>query len=98
MNIVTALFSIARQISDSGLDEINKLEEKANSDVQKYHTDMKGVKGWIAKSRESWIISLALIFAIPFVTVWLVNYKNSVFTNNRSDEEITFEDEDDYEE
>lgn len=98
MNIVTALFSIARQISDSGLDEINKLEEKANIDVQKYHTDMKGVKGWIAKSRESWIISLALIFAIPFVTVWLVNYKNSVFTNNRSDEEITFEDEDDFEE
>lgn len=97
MNIVTALFSIARQISDSGLDEINKLEEKANSDVQKYHTDMKGVKGWIAKSRESWIISLALIFAIPFVTVWLVNYKNSVFTQGRSDEEITFEDEEDYE-
>lgn len=96
MNIVTALFSIARQISDSGLDEINKLEEKANSDVQKYHTDMKGVKGLIAKSRESWIVSLALIFAIPFVTVWLVNYKNSVFTNNRSDEEMTFEDEEEF--
>lgn len=93
MNIVTALFSIARQISDTGLDEINKLEEKANSDVLKYHTGMKGIKGWIAKSRESWIISLILIFAIPFVTVWLVNYKNSVFTNNQSNEEITFDDE-----
>lgn len=98
MNIVTALFSIARQISDSGLDEINKLEEKANQDVQKYHTDMKGVKGWIAKSRESWIISLILIFAIPFVTVWLVNYKNSVFTKGVSEEDMTFEDEEEFEE
>jgi hypothetical protein len=97
MNIVTALFSIARQISDGSYDEINKLEEKANSDVMKYHTDMKGVKGWIAKSRESWIISLALIFAIPFVTVWLVNYKNSVFTKGQSSEDMTFEDEEDFE-
>ena len=99
MNIVTALFSIARQISDTGLDEINKLEEKANQDVQKYHTDMKGIKGWIAKSRESWIISLILIFAIPFVTVWLVNYKNSVITKGSDDSEIGFEDDqDEYEE
>lgn len=92
MNIVTALFSVARQISDGNLDEVNKLEEKANSDVAKYHTGMKGIKGWIAKSRESWIFSLVLIFAIPFVTVWLVNYKNSIFTQ-KSAEEMTFEDE-----
>ena len=43
-------------------------------------------------------LEIILIFAIPFVTVWLVNYKNSVFTNNQSNEEITFDDEEeDYE-
>jgi hypothetical protein len=95
MNLVKALFSIARQISDSDLDEINKLEEKANQDVIKYHTDQKGIKGLIAKSRESWIFNLALIYLIPFVTVWLVNYKNQIFTTPKSVEEITFDDDDD---
>lgn len=95
MNLVKALFSIARQISDSDLDEINKLEEKANQDVIKYHTDQKGIKGLIAKSRESWIFNLALIYLIPFVTVWLVNYKNQIFTTPKSVEDITFDDDDD---
>lgn len=97
MNIVKALFSVARQISDSDLDEINKLEEKANQDVIKYHTDMPGIKGKIAKSRESWIFNLALIYAIPFVTVALVNYKNQIFTKEKSIEDITFEDDDELE-
>jgi len=97
MNIVKALFSVARQISDSDLDEINKLEEKANQDVIKYHTDMPGIKGKIAKSRESWIFNLALIYAIPFVTVALVNYKNQIFTKEKSIEDITFEDDEDLE-
>lgn len=95
MNIVKALFSVARQISDSDLDEINKLEEKANQDVLKYHSDMPGIKGKIAKSRESWIFNLALIYAIPFVTVALVNYKNQIFTKEKSIEDITFEDDED---
>lgn len=97
MNIVKALFSVARQISDSDLDEINKLEEKANQDVIKYHSDMPGIKGKIAKSRESWIFNLALIYAIPFVTVALVNYKNQIFTKEKSIEDITFEDDEDLE-
>ena len=97
MNIVKALFSVARQISDSDLDEINKLEEKANQDVIKYHSDMPGIKGKIAKSRESWIFNLALIYAIPFVTVALVNYKNQIFTKEKSIEDITFEDDDELE-
>jgi hypothetical protein len=97
MNIVKALFSVARQISDSDLDEINKLEEKANQDVLKYHSDMPGIKGKIAKSRESWIFNLALIYAIPFVTVALVNYKNQIFTKPKSVEELSFDD-DDFEE
>lgn len=97
MNIVKALFSVARQISDSDLDEINKLEEKANQDVIKYHTDMPGIKGNIAKSRESWIFNLALIYAIPFVTVALVNYKNQILTKEKSIEDITFEDDDELE-
>lgn len=92
MNLVKALFSIARQISDSDLNEINKLEEKANDDVSKYHTDMKGIKGLIAKSRESWIFNLALIYAIPFITVALVNYKNQIFTKDRNDKELSFDD------
>lgn len=95
MNIVKALFSVARQISDSDLDEINKLEEKANADVIKYHSDMPGIKGKIAKSRESWIFNLALIYAIPFITVALVNYKNSIFTKEKSAAELTFDDEED---
>lgn len=95
MNLIKALFSIARQISDSDLDEINKLEEKANQDVLKYHSDMPGIKGKIAKSRESWIFNLALIYAIPFVTVALVNYKNQIFTKQKSAEELNFDDDDD---
>ena len=98
MNIVKALFSVARQISDSDLDEINKLEEKANADVIKYHSDMPGLKGKIAKSRESWIFNLALIYAIPFITVALVNYKNSIFTKEKSAEDITFDEDDDFDE
>jgi hypothetical protein len=94
MNIVKALFSVARQISDSDLDEINKLEERANADVIKYHTEQKGLKGLIAKSRESWIFNLALIYLIPFVTVWLVNYKNQIFNPQKSAESINFEDDD----
>lgn len=66
MNIVTALFSVARQISDGNLDEVNKLEEKANSDVAKYHTGMKGIKGWIAKSRESWIFFFGINICYTF--------------------------------
>jgi hypothetical protein len=84
MNIVNALFSVARTISDGGnLDDINKLEERAKSEVLTYHTEQKGIKGLIAKSRESWIFNLALIFAVPLVSAWFINLKNEIYTKSQ---------------
>ena len=93
MNLVQALFSVARQISDSDVNEINKLEEKAKSDVLTYHTDMKGFKGLYARLHSGWIFQLGLIFTIPFVVSYFTNMKGRILTGNfNNDEEEDYDD------
>lgn len=99
MDLVNALFSIARQISDSDLNEINKLEEKAKQEVITYHTDMKGLKGLYAKLHRGWMFQLVLVFVIPFAVNYFVNLKSQILTKSNSSPEEDFEEyEDDDEE
>jgi hypothetical protein len=96
MDLVKALFSVARQISDSDVNEINKLEEKAKSDVLTYHTEQKGFKGLYARLHQGWILQLGLIFAIPFVVSYFTNMKGQILTgryNQGEDEDYEDEDE-----
>jgi hypothetical protein len=96
MDLVKALFSVARQISDSDVNEINKLEEKAKSDVLTYHTEQKGFKGLYARLHQGWILQLGLIFAIPFVVSYFTNMKGQILTgryNQNEDEDYEDEDE-----
>lgn len=99
MDLVNALFSIARQISDSDLNEINKLEEKAKSEVITYHTDMKGLKGLYAKLHRGWMFQLGLVFIIPFAVNYFVNLKSQILTksNNQEEDFDDYEDEDEEE-
>ena len=94
MDLVNALFSIARQISDSDLNEVNKLEEKAKAEVITYHTDMKGLKGFYAKLHRGWMFQLALVFVIPFAVNYFVNLKSQILTKGTGTSE---DDLDDYE-
>ena len=96
MDLVNALFSVARQISDSDLNEINKLEEKAKSDVVTYHTDMKGFKGLYARLHRGWIFQLGLVFAVPFLVNYFVNLKSQILTKEKGpgEEFDDYEDED----
>jgi hypothetical protein len=100
MDLVNALFSIARQISDSDLNEINKLEEKAKGEVITYHTDMKGFKGLYAKLHRGWMFQLALVFVIPFAVNYFVNLKSQILTKGtgNQDEELDDYEDDDEEE
>ncbi len=98
MDLVNALFSVARQISDSDLNEINKLEEKAKSDVITYHTDMKGFKGLYARLHRGWIFQLGLVFAVPFAVNYFVNLKSQILTKEvgeRDDDDYDDDDEED---
>jgi hypothetical protein len=99
MDLVNALFSVARQISDSDLNEINKLEEKAKSDVITYHTDMKGFKGLYARLHRGWIFQLGLVFAVPFAVNYFVNLKSQILTGatNNAMEDEDYDDEDEEE-
>jgi len=95
MDLVKALFSVARQISDSDVNEINKLEDKAKADVLTYHTEQKGLKGLYARLHQGWILQLGLIFTIPFVVSYFTNMKSKILTGGFNEEE---EDYDDYDE
>ena len=96
MDLITALFSIARQISDSDIDEINKLESKAKSEVSKYHTEQTGIKGFYAKIHKGFLLQLALIFIVPFVVNYFIKLKSNILTTQNSDLE-DFEDDDEQE-
>ena len=96
MDLITALFSIARQISDSDIDEINKLESKAKSEVSKYHTEQTGIKGLYAKIHKGFLLQLALIFIVPFVVNYFIKLKSNILTTQNSDLE-DFEDDDEQE-
>lgn len=96
MDLKTALFSIARQVSDSDLDEINKLEEKASRDVQTWHSDQKGFKGLYVKIHKGWLFQLILVFIVPVITAYFISYKNNIMTkginNNENFDSDEYED------
>jgi hypothetical protein len=98
MDLVNALFSIARQISDGDLNEINKLEEKAKGEVITYHTDMKGLKGLYAKLHRGWMFQLGLVFIIPFAVNYFVNLKSQILTKGTGGNNEDFEDYEDEDE
>jgi hypothetical protein len=95
MDLKTALFAIARQVSDSDLDEINKLEEKASRDVNTWHSDQKGFKGMYVKLHKGWLFQLVLVFIVPVVTAYFISFKNKIMT--RSTEQDTFDDGEEFE-
>jgi len=97
MDLVKALFSVARQISDSDVNEINRLEEKARQDVLTYHTDQKGFKGLYARLHSGWIFQLGLIFGIPFVVSYFTNMKSKILTGQYSEVDDDYEDDDEEE-
>jgi len=99
MDLVTAIFSVARQVSDSDLNEVNKLHEKAKNEVVQYHTDMGGIKGTYAKLHKGWIFQTVLIFATPFITTWLLAKKQQILNSANKSENDDFEDfeDEDYE-
>jgi hypothetical protein len=96
MDIITALFSVARQISDTDIDEINKLETKAKSEVSKYHTEMPGIKGFYAKAHKGFLLQLSLIFIVPFIVNYFIKLKSNILTTQNEDIE-DFEDDDEQE-
>lgn len=83
MNLVSALFDIARNISDGDNNELNILEDKAKNQVSKYHTESENkIHSMYAKLHKGWFFQLALIFAIPFISVWIISKKNKLMNND----------------
>ena len=94
MQLVDALFSIARNITDSDLDDVNKLHQKAQNEVKLYASDQPGFKGLYARVHKGWIFQLVLIFLVPFATTWLLSYKNKIMSQGiEAGEASDFEDE-----
>lgn len=96
MDFITALFSIARQITDTDIDEINKLESKAKNEVSKYHTEMGGIKGYYAKIHKGFILQLILIFLVPFVVNYFIKLKSNILID-KSNIDDDYDDEDEAE-
>ena len=96
MDLITALFSVARQISDTDIDEINKLEAKAKSEVSKYHSEQGGIKGMYAKLHKGFMLQLGLIFLVPFIVNYFIKLKSNIL-NNSAPELQDFEDDDEQE-
>ena len=86
MDLVSALFQIARNISDGNNDQLNKLEEKAKGQVEKYHTESENkIHQMYAKFHNGWFFQLALYFLVPFVSVWIIKEKNKILSNESPD-------------
>ena len=93
MQLIDALFSVARQISDGDINELNKLHEKAKNETVTYHDGMKGWKGYYAKLHKGWLLQLAIVFATPFVTTWLLAKKQQIMNkaNNIANGVVDFD-------
>lgn len=99
MNLITALFSIARDITDSDLDEINKLHDKAQAQVKTYHSESDSIiERTYVKAHKGWLFQLGLVFAVPFVSTYFLNMKNRILTNGTLSDERDFSDYEDDEE
>ena len=99
MDLITALFSVARDISNGDIDELNKLNDKAKAQVSTYHTESENKFAQLyAKLHKGWIFQLALVFLVPFVTVYILKKKNEVLTpSDNDDNDLGYEDEDELE-
>lgn len=106
MDLIDSLYSIARQISDGNLDDINQLHDKAKKEALTYHSQMKGFKGLYAKLHKGHWFQLGLIFLTPFATTYLLSKKQQIMNkanvlnssqnfDDEFDEEDDFSDEDD---
>ena len=97
MDLIDSLYSIARQISDGDINEINKLHEKAKNEALTYHTEMKGFKGLYAKLHRGHWFQLALVFLTPFATTYLLSKKQQIMNkaNGLNTLQNDFEDLDD---
>ena len=99
MTLIDLLFSVARNITDGDINELNKLQERAKNETATYHTEQPGYKGLYAKLNNNWMVQLAFVFASPFLTAYLIKYKNSMLNENLAMSNYTDEDfeDDDYE-
>ena len=98
MNLVTALFSVARDITTGDLEEVNRLHDKANEQVRTYHSESKGAFARLyAKLHKGWIFQLVLIFLVPFVSTYFLSLKNKIMNQGMGGESPGTEDFDDYE-
>lgn len=94
MDLVTALFSIARDITTGDLDEVNKLHDKAKQQVSTYHTESKNkMARMYAKLHKGWLFQLGLIFAVPFITTYFLKMKMNVMNEEGSNDDYEDEDE-----
>lgn len=92
MTLIDLLFSVARNITDGDINELNKLQERAKNETSTYHTEQSGYKGLYAKLNNNWMIQLAFVFIAPFLTAYLIKYKNSMLNENLRDANYTGED------
>jgi hypothetical protein len=95
MDLLSAIFSVARNISDSDINDINRLHEKAKNDVSLYHDEQKGFKGFYARMHKGWLLQTVLIFVIPFLTTWLISKKQTILNSSMNNQVNDFDDYDD---
>jgi hypothetical protein len=98
MTLIDLLFSVARNITDGDINELNKLQERAKNETATYHTEQKGYKGLYAKLNNNWMVQLGFVFTAPFLTAYLIKYKNQMLNDNLVSSNYTGEDfeDDDY--
>lgn len=63
MDLITALFSVARQISDTDIDEINKLESKAKAKFQNIILNKAELRVCMQKCIRVFYYNLVLFFS-----------------------------------
>lgn len=93
MNIIDFAFRIAKNISDTPDDEINKLKKKALDSVEDASSDHKGWRGFYAKIHKGWLLQLCLMLLLPFAIGWAQRKLNEVYNPVPTPEEF-----DDYDE
>lgn len=84
MYLIKALFDVARGFShEADLQEIEKIERKAEQQTSKYLPEDKGFKGLLARANEGWLIPLLAVFAVPFLTNFLINKRDELLIKRR---------------
>lgn len=91
------IFGIARNVTDIDPIEVDRLEQRAEKQINTWTKQDKGYKGLYAKINEGWIVHLIAIFASPFITAYLLKTKNDLLNPVRS-QGFDEEDSEDYDE